>query len=182
MNCLRCGREIDEKQSFCDSCSKTVSEPLRESPYLSTRVVLPTRRTPGAKAPPSRSSRRSERKSAERHGESDSRRGLSALSVMCFFLAGVTVLLSLFFLRTREAYSNLQEEAALLQEENGTLLEHLEKIDGSYVLADPTEPRRYHSFTCREAGSNCLILQPFVAARQGYIPCPVCQGGQTDEN
>lgn len=181
MNCLRCGREIDEKQSFCDSCSKTVSEPLQESPYLSAQVVLPTRRVQSAKPAPQKNAKRAEHRS-ERHTEGGSRRALAPLCLMCFILAAVAVLLSLFFLRTREENKALQEKAVLLQEENEKLSGYLEKANGSYVLADPEEPRRYHSFTCREAGSNCLILQPFVAARQGYTPCPVCQGGQDYEN
>lgn len=42
MNCLRCGREAEG--AFCKVCAAHVREPLRESPYLSTRVLLPERR------------------------------------------------------------------------------------------------------------------------------------------
>ena len=43
MYCLRCGRQIPEGMSFCDACKETVSQPLEESPFLSTRIVLPAR-------------------------------------------------------------------------------------------------------------------------------------------
>ena len=43
MYCLRCGRQIPEGTSFCDACKETVSQPLGESPFLSTRIVLPAR-------------------------------------------------------------------------------------------------------------------------------------------
>ena len=44
MNCLRCGRQIPDGASFCEECAKTVSQPLEESPYLSSRVILPVRK------------------------------------------------------------------------------------------------------------------------------------------
>ena len=45
MYCLRCGRQIAEGASFCDACAETVAKPLEESPFLSTRIILPARRT-----------------------------------------------------------------------------------------------------------------------------------------
>ena len=44
MNCLRCGRQIADTATFCESCEKTVSEPLAESAYLSKQIILPVRR------------------------------------------------------------------------------------------------------------------------------------------
>lgn len=43
MYCLRCGRQVAEGASFCDACAETVAKPLEESPFLSTRIILPAR-------------------------------------------------------------------------------------------------------------------------------------------
>ena len=43
MNCLRCGRRIDEGKTFCPDCEKLVSQPLPDSPFLDRRIVLPER-------------------------------------------------------------------------------------------------------------------------------------------
>lgn len=51
MNCLRCGRKIEESASFCDECLKIVSVPLEDSPYLNTKIHLrrPKRTAPAPK-------------------------------------------------------------------------------------------------------------------------------------
>ena len=50
MNCLRCGSECKETDLFCAECSKTVSVPLEDSPYLNTQISLPNRKpVPSAK-------------------------------------------------------------------------------------------------------------------------------------
>lgn len=44
MRCLRCGAKTEENRSFCDGCAERVRDPLEDSPYLHTQIVLPTRR------------------------------------------------------------------------------------------------------------------------------------------
>ncbi len=44
MKCLRCGRELKSKGSFCSQCSVITAVPLEESPYLQKRINLPLRK------------------------------------------------------------------------------------------------------------------------------------------
>ena len=44
MKCLRCGRELKRKGSFCDDCNLTAAIPLEDSAYLQKKVCLPQRR------------------------------------------------------------------------------------------------------------------------------------------
>ena len=44
MKCLRCGRELKSKGSFCSECTVTTAVPLEDSPYLQKRVSLPHRK------------------------------------------------------------------------------------------------------------------------------------------
>lgn len=181
MNCLRCGREIEEKQSFCEECSKTVSEPLVESAYLSSRVVLPRRKPQPAKTVPTKSGKRAERH-GERQKDSQPRHATGFFATLCFFLAGCLVLLSLFFMDTWKENETLQQEKAKLTAENDRLTSRLDLANMVLVLADPEEPRRYHTFTCTEAGKNCTAKRESAALREGYIPCPVCQSKEDTTN
>ncbi len=52
MLCLRCGTEFEGTQSFCKACAAKMQEPLEDSPYLHTQIVLPNRRpAPAPKRP-----------------------------------------------------------------------------------------------------------------------------------
>ena len=52
MRCLRCGTEHEEDRSFCSSCARRMKEPLEDTPYLHTQIVLPNRQaTPAPKRP-----------------------------------------------------------------------------------------------------------------------------------
>lgn len=44
MKCLRCGRELKTKGSFCDECNLTAAIPLEDSAYLQKKVSLPQRK------------------------------------------------------------------------------------------------------------------------------------------
>ena len=61
MNCLRCGRRIDEGKTFCPDCEKLVSQPLPDSPFLDRRIVLPER-----KATPRQAEKRQREKNERR--------------------------------------------------------------------------------------------------------------------
>ncbi len=49
MKCLRCGKELVAKGTFCTVCDQTTSIPLRDSEYLSKKISIP-KRTPVQKA------------------------------------------------------------------------------------------------------------------------------------
>lgn len=123
MNCLRCGREIEEGASFCRECLKEVGKPLEESPYLSSRITLPPRNChPQASAPvaPPKKSPKSERKK--------SRKGLiaavSVLSVCCLLLTGF----SLWLLREKLfGFDPAANQERVLEEENIHLSNELSK-------------------------------------------------------
>ena len=44
MKCLRCGKEMKTKGSFCADCNATTVVPLEDSPYLQKQIVLPQRK------------------------------------------------------------------------------------------------------------------------------------------
>ena len=132
MNCLRCGREIEEGTSFCRECLKEVGKPLEESPYLSTRVTLPVRSSRRQSAPqsvPPKKAQKSERKK--------SRKGLIAavviLGVFCLLLAGTCCWLLRDRFLTDDATAN---QIRMLEEENLHLSNDLEGAQKE--LADRT--------------------------------------------
>ena len=60
MKCLRCGRELKSKASFCPECSVTTAVPLEESPYLLKRISIPVRKpAQKSKKPEAKKSRQS---------------------------------------------------------------------------------------------------------------------------
>lgn len=130
MYCLRCGREIPDGASFCETCEKTVRVPLEDSPYLSTRVILPTQ-TAAAKAPPKPA------KSPEKKPERKRSRGLIVavvlLSLLCVLLAAACVYGVKYY------YGTVREHTLLLaqQEENERLQHQLTEKDNE--LAEQQE-------------------------------------------
>ena len=38
MNCMKCGRDVEEGQVFCDSCLESMGQPLK----INTPVLIPT--------------------------------------------------------------------------------------------------------------------------------------------
>ena len=118
MKCLRCGREIEEGASFCEDCLKEVEKPLEESPYLSTRIVLPVRKPrPRPQPAPTPAAPKKEGKQKKK-----GRKGLIAsvciLSVFCLLLTG-----SCFWLLREEifGFDPADNEKRLLEEENSRL-------------------------------------------------------------
>lgn len=85
MNCLRCGRTIDEDALFCGECLKSVRLPLETSEYLSDRVILPVRDAAKKPEPPHPTERTAEKQKPRRS------RGLviavAVLSLLCAALA-----------------------------------------------------------------------------------------------
>ena len=131
MKCLRCGREIEEGASFCEDCLKEVEKPLEESPYLSTRIVLPVRKPrPRPQPAPTPAAPKKEGKQKKK-----GRKGLIAsvciLSVFCLLLTG-----SCFWLLREEifGFDPADNEKRLLEEENSRLTSDLAAVEKN--LAD----------------------------------------------
>lgn len=116
MYCLRCGREVPDGVSFCEECAKTVREPLEESPYLSTRVVLPTQAGAATKTPPKPV--KLPEKKQERKGTHRLKVAVTLLSILCALLAaacGYGVKLYLDSAREHTLLLSQQEENQRLQ-------------------------------------------------------------------
>ncbi len=114
MHCLRCGKEIADSATFCESCEKAVSEPLVESAYLSKQILLPSRKPQQPRQAQTKTARKTERKPEE---EPPRRRGAIV------FLAVVCMLLLAAGLYGATRYLNLRSEAAALTEQVSALEE-----------------------------------------------------------
>ncbi len=93
MKCLRCGAELKDSTVFCAECSRVAAVPLKTSPYLTKKIVLPTRK-------PSQSIKKSEVKKARKHRPW----GWVLCSLLLFLLCGALLL--------QAAYSTLQNRQA----------------------------------------------------------------------
>lgn len=98
MNCLRCGKRIAEGREFCDDCLVTVGEPLTDSPYLSTRIVLDRERVEPPKkpeAPPLTPAQEAQKQIAAL------RKSCAMMSVACVLFALLSCALTVLLLRER---------------------------------------------------------------------------------
>ena len=136
MKCLRCGRETEEGASFCKECLKEAGKPLEESPYLSTQIVLPTRR-PRPQTPSLPTASKKSKKSKRGARPVKSRKGLIAsvciLSVFCLLLTGSCVWLLKDQIFGFDPSANNQR---LLEEDNNRLNSALS--DAQQALSDQT--------------------------------------------
>ena len=117
MKCLRCGREIEEGASFCKDCLKEVEKPLEESPYLSTQIVLPSRKPRPRPQPVSPVSVK-DSKPKKKKGRKGLIASVCILSVFCLLLTG-----SCLWLLREEifGFDPADNEKRLLEEENSRL-------------------------------------------------------------
>lgn len=165
MNCLRCGRETGENQSFCPQCVKTVSQPLEESPYLSTRVFLPVRKPAPIRPAPGKG------KKPERKAENQ--RNASHRLVW----VGVALVLVLALLSGHLYGVNLtlKDEISTLKSQNALQSDRMDRVNQVMVLAEEDENRLYHTLDCPEAdGTRCILMELKLALQQKYQPCPEC--------
>lgn len=175
MYCLRCGREIPDQQSFCDSCKEEVSKPLVESPYLNTQIRLPVRKPKGAKSPV-KPGKKPERK-PEKSGITPRQGGLIAfLSCLALVLAGAVLILTLFFLQGQQTLKEQKVVQATLEEEKDFLTHRVGELNVDYVLINPQADKIYHRLDCPEAQMDGFYLIRLVSAQlQGYTPCAYCE-------
>lgn len=145
MYCLRCGREVPDGMSFCNECAKTVREPLEESPYLSTRIILPAQAA-AVRTPPKPAKKLPEKKQ-ERKGARRLTVAVVLLSLLCALLAtgcGYGVKLYLGKAREHKLLLAQQEEnehlKGQLTQKDGELENQKEKV--SQLSAQLTEKER----------------------------------------
>ena len=160
MKCLRCGRDA-EKGSFCESCHPLVEEPLRDSSYLYTQIVLPTRREqPIVKKPEPKK----ERKRCPW--------GWMIATVLLFLLCTALFLQGAFYAYGKaRLHRTLEQERVSASEDR----EDLEFMRDEVVFLQDDGTKRYHKYDCplfmRE---NYRTYTPQQAKSMGYEPCPVC--------
>ena len=177
MNCLRCGRQIPDGTSFCEECAKTVSQPLQESPYLSSRVILPVR-----KAGPSRSAVPKAAKKTERKQEQAARRSRKAvafLSIVVFLLMALVLGVSLLYLNGNRDTAALEQQVSALEEKNARLEREKAFVDEhtAYVSFDGTG--LYHCSDCVYFDrSSFTVYDVNTAKARGLTPCEYCHSAE----
>ncbi|MBQ6430307.1 MAG: hypothetical protein IJJ99_00305 [Oscillospiraceae bacterium] len=128
MNCLRCGTQIAENALFCENCKKTVGEPLQESAYLNTQIILPTR-----KAQPPRPAQTKTAKKAEHKPEEDKPRGRGAiaiLTVLCLLLLAGATYLGTLWLDGKNDNAALAEQVTGLEKQVVSLEDKTAVLEG----------------------------------------------------
>lgn len=121
MHCLRCGKEIAENATFCDSCEKAVSEPLEESAYLSKQIHLPVRKPQQPRPAQTKTARKTGRKPEEEETK-PRRKGLIVFfAVLCMLLLAAGMYVTTRFLDSRNEAAALKEQAARLEEDKAGL-------------------------------------------------------------
>ena len=180
MNCLRCGRQIADTATFCESCEKTVSEPLVESAYLNKQIILPARKAQPPRPPQPKASRKTERGKTERgKAEEDEKpRGKGAvvfLSVVCVLLIAAGLFVSMLFLGERSDVAALEEKVAALEKDKSKLQQALDFTDSHAAFVPNDGTGYYHTGDCIYFDKNSFMVYNVNTAKaRGYEPCPYC--------
>ncbi len=131
MNCLRCGTQIAENALFCENCKKTVGEPLQESAYLNTQILLPVRKAQPPQAKPA--------KKTERKPEEEKPRGrgaTAALTILCLLLLAGALFAGTLYLIGRKDNAALTEQVGALEKDKAALEEEVAALDGKTILQE----------------------------------------------
>ena len=118
MHCLRCGVEFEGTQSFCKGCAARMREPLEDSPYLHTQIILPNRRS--APAP--------KRPEPKKEGKKRPVRWILSTVLLALLCVALLAQGGWYFgawLKTQAALKQTERERALLQREFALLQETL---------------------------------------------------------
>lgn len=162
MKCLRCGRDSKQGSSFCTSCAPTVQEPLRESSYLNTQIVLPTRKEQPIV------------KKAEPKKERKRRPWGLILTTTFLSLLCVALLLQGAFYAYGKAQLRTQLDSALTSaSEDRAAVEFLQR-QVVFIQRDGT--RRFHQHDCPLFTKQSYWAYTRQQAQNlDFEPCPVCQ-------
>ena len=162
MKCLRCGRDASQESSFCETCAEAVKEPLRESSYLHTQIVLPTRKPQPIvkKAEPKKERKRRPWKLIV---------ATALLSLLCAALLLQGVFYAYRSLQLRAELESVQSSAEKTQEAVDFLDEHL-------VFVQEHDLKHYHHYDCPLfTRQGYRAYTPERAQIMRYEPCHVCQ-------
>lgn len=136
MNCIRCGRTTEGK-TFCAECQRIVEVPLKESPYLSTRIQLPAK--PNHVPAPKAEKRAKQEDKPQKKEKKRSRGGLIFsvvfLSVLCL---GLAALCGKNIYDDYIGADNSKAQQILLQEENSRLSSSKEQLTKQLQEAEQT--------------------------------------------
>ena len=177
MNCLRCGRQIPDGASFCEECAKTVSQPLEESPYLSSRVILPVR-----KAGPARPTQPKAAKKAERKAEQAPKRSRGAvafLSVVVFLLMALVLGVSLLYLNSNRDTVALKQQVSELEEKTARLEREKAFVDERTAYVPFDGSGLYHCSDCVYFDRTSFTVYDINTAKaRGLTPCEYCHSAE----
>ena len=172
MNCLRCGTQIAENAMFCENCKKTVSEPLQETAYLNTQIILPVRKPQPQQT---KATRKAERKPEEKKPVG---KGLLVfVSVLCVLLLAASLFAAKLFLDGRSRIADLQEQVAALKKTNTNLQRAVDFTDANAAFVPDDGTNLYHTGDCAYFNKNgkFMVYKMETAIARGYDPCPHCQ-------
>lgn len=162
MKCLRCGRDSTQGSSFCTDCAQTVKEPLRESSYLNTQIVLPTRKEQPIV------------KKVEPKKERKRRPWGWMISTVFLAILCMALLLQGAYYAYGKARLGTELESArasATQEQ-----EDLEFLGRQVVFIQKDDGKCYHRYDCPLfTRQSYWSYVPQQAQNLGYEPCPVCQ-------
>lgn len=175
MYCLRCGTEIAENALFCGNCEKTVSEPLQESAYLNTQILLPVRRAQQPRPAQTKTARKSERK-PEEEGKSRGRGAIAFLSAVCVLLLAGALFIGMLYLSGRNNVAALQEQVAALEKDNSKLQRAVDFTDVNAAFVPNDGTGYYHTGDCIlfDKTGSFMVYNVNTAIARGYEPCPYC--------
>lgn len=120
MNCLRCGTQIAENALFCENCKKTVGEPLQESAYLNTQILLPVRKAQPPRPAQNKPAKKTERKQEE-EGKPRGRGAIAFLTVLCLLLLAGALFVGTHYLDGKRNNAALAEQVSALEKQTAAL-------------------------------------------------------------
>ncbi|MBQ3357063.1 MAG: hypothetical protein IJG45_08155 [Oscillospiraceae bacterium] len=173
MNCIRCGKTIPDNTLFCEDCEKTVSEPLQESAYLNTQILLPVRKAQQPRPAQTKPVRKAERKGEE---ETPRRRGTIAfLTVVCLLLLAGALFVGTLYLGAKSDAASLEERVAALEKDNSKLQRAVDFADAHAAFVPNDGSGYYHTGDCIYFDkSSFMVYNVNTAKARGYEPCPYC--------
>lgn len=179
MNCLRCGTEIADNALFCETCEKTVSEPLQESAYLNTQILLPVRRAQQPRPAQSKTARKTERK-PEEEGKPRGRGAIAFLSVVCVLLLAGALFIGMLYLGGRNDIAALKEQVAALEKDNSRLQRAVDFADANAAFVPNDGSGYYHTGDCIifDRDGSFMVYNVNTAIARGYAPCPYCHSAE----
>lgn len=170
MYCLRCGRQIADNATFCESCEKTVDEPIKESAYLSTQILLPVRKPQQPRPAQTKPARKSEEEKKPR-----GRGAIAFLSVVCVLLVVAGLLVSTLYLGKRSENAALEETITALEKDNSKLRRAVDFTDAHAAFVPNDGSNYYHTGDCIYFDKNSfMVYNVNTAIARGYEPCPYC--------